>query len=78
MADGSWTDKAACKGAPVEVFYPADSDVDGQVTAKRMCFSCPVRDACLEEAMRLNDRYGVFGGLTRKERQSLRPADAFG
>jgi WhiB family transcriptional regulator, redox-sensing transcriptional regulator len=37
-----------------------------------VCESCPVREACLEEAMRSQERFGVWGGLGAVERERRR------
>ena len=39
--------------------------------AKKFCGECPVRQQCLEYALKVNEQYGVWGGLTSKERQAL-------
>lgn len=39
--------------------------------AKKFCGECPVRQQCLEYALKVNEQYGVWGGLTAKERQAL-------
>jgi len=37
--------------------------------AKLVCASCPVRDQCLDHAIAVDERYGVWGGLTHDERR---------
>lgn len=41
--------------------------------AKRICRSCPVLDACLQWALDHDERFGVWGGLSERERRRLRP-----
>jgi WhiB family redox-sensing transcriptional regulator len=63
----AWEALAACKGRPVALFYPEPSiSVE---PAKRICRGCPVRQACLVAG--LNERHGVWGGMTRNERAAL-------
>lgn len=66
-----WNDQAACKGVPLSVFFPDDDQTDYSL-ARQMCTSCPVRKPCLEEAQRERTNYGMFGGLTPKERRAAR------
>ena len=40
--------------------------------AKAVCASCPVRVECLEHAIAVDERYGIWGGLTQDERRLLR------
>lgn len=40
--------------------------------AKSVCASCPVRNECLEHAISLDERYGIWGGLNQEERRLLR------
>ena len=64
-----WQDRAACREAPVQVFFPpAEQEVD---EAKAVCALCEVRQPCLEYAIAAGERFGVWGGLTPQERRSL-------
>lgn len=69
-----WTDQAACKGFE-DVMFPAAADDEQQTRpGKTMCARCPVRETCLDEAMRIEDgtsrstRHGLAGGLGPAER----------
>ena len=55
----------ACAGLDTEIFF-SDS-VSRTARAKKICSQCPVRDLCLDWAVQ-NAEFGVFGGLTAKER----------
>ena len=72
--DGSlrstWRDLAACEGAPSDIFYPENEFEAAE--AKAICARCPVRAICLETALRNKERYGVWGGLTPRERARAR------
>jgi WhiB family transcriptional regulator, redox-sensing transcriptional regulator len=64
----AWTALAACK----------DSDPDGlfvqgaaQNRAKLICLSCPVRTECLADALDNRIEFGVWGGMTERERRAL-------
>lgn len=70
-----WQDRAACKGAPLGLFFgPENERGDAKKTresaAKAICAQCPVRSECLEYALSLPERYGVYGGLNEDERRS--------
>lgn len=70
-----WRNEAACLNHSA-VFLPRkDNDAD-TATAKRICAICPVKEACLENAMAYESgdewrRAAVQGGLTPKERANL-------
>ena len=76
----NWWQNARCR--PIahkrpEIFYPLGlekgaNDTAGIQIAKQFCAPCPVREACLAEALRLGERWGVWGGLTPAERAILR------
>ncbi len=65
----AWRGKAACKGVDPDLFYPIkDSDAED---AKAVCQQCPVRVPCLEYALANNEKEGVWGGLTERERRTI-------
>jgi len=70
--DYSWQTDASCRGVDSDLFFPATEEEAG--TAKAICETCPVRLACLAFALERNERFGVWGGLTEKERAGLSPA----
>lgn len=79
-----WADDGACRGLPPSIFYPNIFDAagneiidDGQGVgdtsqyyeqARAICGACPVKEECLDYALRERERYGMFGGLTPIER----------
>lgn len=67
-----WMDGALCTQADPEMFYP-DKGGDPK-PAKALCQLCGSRADCLAYALEHNERYGVWGGMTRKERQRIRRA----
>ena len=66
----NWKEAAACKGEPADVFYPETEAA--AMPAKAICARCPVSDLCLSVALRNNERHGVWGGKTERERARLR------
>ncbi|MQA84799.1 MAG: WhiB family transcriptional regulator [Streptosporangiales bacterium] len=70
-----WTELAACRGVDPELFYPigtAGPALEQVAAAKAVCARCPVRDECLEWALRTGEPHGVWGGTTPEERRYLR------
>lgn len=65
----SWRQHAACRGLDPEIFYPV-SDDDAEV-AKAVCEQCAVRQTCLEHALSIREKDGVWGGCTEKERRRI-------
>ncbi len=65
----SWRQRGACNGLDPAVFYP-DSEENAE-EAKAICASCPVRLSCLEHALTMRERDGVWGGTTEKERRRI-------
>ena len=65
----AWMDSAACQGAPAEFFYAEDAGAQYR-EAKTFCRACPVVAECLDYGMR--DQWGVYGGMTARERMKLR------
>jgi WhiB family transcriptional regulator, redox-sensing transcriptional regulator len=72
-----WQDEAACRGHDNVLFFgeEGESELERQAReghAKSICATCPVAEPCLEFAMETNQKYGIWGGLTDKERASLK------
>ncbi len=69
-AELEWQERALCAQTDPEIFYPEK----GQSTreAKRVCAACEVRPQCLDYALTIGDRYGVFGGLSERERRRMK------
>lgn len=71
-----WRDDAACSGMDGEIWFPVVHTPgweDQLARAKKICAACPVRQECLEYALDTGQRAGVWGGLSEKEREELRP-----
>ncbi|OBK49399.1 hypothetical protein A5656_28350 [Mycobacterium gordonae] len=70
----AWRMLAACRHAPLEIFFPRKTGVANAAEAKAVCRTCHVSDECLRYAMDHGERHGVWGGLSEKERKKLRRA----
>jgi WhiB family redox-sensing transcriptional regulator len=64
-----WRERAACRGARIEVFFPGRGEMAG--AARQICAQCPVRQQCLEFAVSNRIAYGIWGGLTGPDRRAL-------
>jgi WhiB family redox-sensing transcriptional regulator len=65
----SWRTRAACCDADPGLFFPGLGGSAGP--AKRICAACPVRAECLAFAVASGERFGVFGGLSERERHRM-------
>lgn len=71
LAEGwEWARESLCAQTDPELFHPATGQ--SAVPAKRICLGCPVRAQCLDAALARNERHGVWGGLSERERRRLR------
>jgi WhiB family redox-sensing transcriptional regulator len=69
-ADEEWRLDALCAETDPEAFFP---DKGGSTRdAKRVCGGCPVRAECLEYALASDERFGIWGGLSERERRRVR------
>ena len=67
----AWQQHAQCVSCAGEVdFFPARGE--SVRDAKAVCAICPVKSECLDFAMRLKVAHGVWGGLSERERRTLR------
>lgn len=61
-----WREHAKCAGRG-DLFF--DDLYEQQ--AKAICADCPVREQCLEHALRTPEQYGIWGGMTPRERRRM-------
>jgi WhiB family redox-sensing transcriptional regulator len=75
--DVEWQEQGLCRTYDNIIFFgdEGESELEKQNReqhAKSICKQCPVLDPCLEFAMETNQKYGIWGALTPKERASLK------
>jgi len=66
----AWQEQALCAQTGADFFFPEPGSSVRE--AKRICAMCEMRSACLEYALNNDERFGVWGGLSEKERLGLR------
>jgi WhiB family redox-sensing transcriptional regulator len=75
MREQNWRSEAACINTGSHHFFPAGDDNQGPESdeaiayARTVCSVCPVTDECFLYAIETNQRYGIWGGTTAKERR---------
>lgn len=62
-----WTLEARCRDM-ADALFPEGKD---QKRARSVCMGCPVRSRCLAEALDNRIEWGVWGGMTERERRAL-------
>jgi len=70
--DLSWRADALCAQTDPSAFYPEAGQADVSEVAKKVCGHCDVRSKCLEYALVNKEVYGIWGGLSERERRRLR------
>jgi len=65
-----WQDRALCAETDPEAFFPEKGGSTRE--AKRICSGCEVRAQCLEYALAHDERFGIWGGLSERERRRLK------
>lgn len=66
----AWQIDALCAQTDPEAFFPEKGGSTRE--AKRICDGCEVRSECLEYALANDERFGIWGGLSERERRKLR------
>jgi WhiB family redox-sensing transcriptional regulator len=69
-AEPDWTGRALCAQTDPEAFFPEKGGSTRE--AKQICSGCEVRAECLEFALHHDERFGIWGGLSERERRRLR------
>ena len=73
--DTTWREQAACAGVDPDLFFPLGES--GPVNepmidaAKALCEECVVKQDCLNYVLANNEKYGIWGGTTPKERRAI-------
>lgn len=68
--DLSWMDLGRCAETFPDAFFPEKGGSTRE--AKRVCRSCEVRAECLEYALDTDQRFGIWGGMSERERRRLK------
>lgn len=66
----AWQSDSLCAQTDPEAFFPEKGGSTRD--AKKICSSCEVRARCLEYALENDERFGIWGGLSERERRKLR------
>ncbi len=67
-----WQTKANCMGVDPDLFFPERGASTRE--AKEVCRGCVVREECLEYALENSEKFGIWGGMSERERRRLRRA----
>ena len=69
-----WKTEGLCAEVGGELFFPEKGDLRSARAAKSVCRRCAVIDECREYAMDAHEPYGVWGGMSERDRRLLRAA----
>lgn len=67
---GTWPSQALCAQTDPELFFPEEGENSTQ--AKSVCSACNVRTQCLDYALNNDEPFGIWGGLSTRERDRLK------
>src|SRR5580658_11001821 len=72
MEDRGWQARSNCMGVDPDLFFPERGSSTRE--AKEVCRGCVVRDDCLEFAIANGEKFGIWGGMSERERRRVRRA----
>jgi WhiB family transcriptional regulator, redox-sensing transcriptional regulator len=70
VSELSWQERSLCAQTDPEAFFPEKGGSTRE--AKKVCLGCDVRVDCLEYALANDERFGIWGGLSERERRRLK------
>lgn len=70
MLDTSWQEFSNCLGVDPDLFFPERGASTRE--AKEVCRGCIVKDDCLEFALANGEKFGIWGGMSERERRRIR------
>ncbi|MGL5816357.1 MAG: WhiB family transcriptional regulator [Phycicoccus sp.] len=65
-----WQERSLCAQTDPEAFFPEKGGSTRE--AKKVCVGCEVRSECLEYALANDERFGIWGGMSERERRKLK------
>ncbi|WP_460748704.1 WhiB family transcriptional regulator [Myceligenerans cantabricum] len=65
-----WQERALCAQTDPEAFFPEKGGSTRE--AKKVCQGCEVKAECLDYALANDERFGIWGGLSERERRKLK------
>lgn len=65
-----WKSRALCPQVDPEIFFPEKGGSTRE--AKRICGMCEVRSECLQYALDRDERFGIYGGFSERERRRMK------
>ena len=65
-----WQELALCAQTDPEAFFPEKGGSTRE--AKKVCEGCEVRVECLDYALKNDERFGIWGGYSERERRRLK------
>lgn len=68
--DQGWQNYANCLGVDPDLFFPERGASTRE--AKEVCRGCIVREDCLEYALANGEKFGIWGGMSERERRRIR------
>ena len=68
----AWQSRANCMGVDPDLFFPERGASTRE--AKEVCRGCVVREDCLDYAIRNGEKFGIWGGMSERERRRVRRA----
>ena len=76
----NWQLRGACRGLDSSVFFHPDGERGSdravrEARANQVCRACPVQQQCRRHALTVRERYGIWCGLSRPERDALPHSD---
>lgn len=69
LGEKPWATYAACRDGSGMTFFPQTKREEAAAIA--ICNTCAVREECLDHAIATNERFGIWGGTTEKQRREL-------
>ncbi|MBO1334331.1 WhiB family transcriptional regulator [Streptomyces sp. VRA16 Mangrove soil] len=77
LSDWDWQERASCRGMNSATFYSPPGERGHarrkrEEAARRICQGCEVMEECAAMALDYQERYGVWGGMSPRERENMR------